>query len=62
MRRVEAAERLAARAGGQLDARALAPRLLSGMLSDATASAIARAESRGQGLALLLVSPEFLRR
>jgi uncharacterized protein (DUF1800 family) len=62
MRRVEAAERLAGRAGGQIDARALGPRLLPGTLSDATASAIARAESPGQGLALLLVAPEFLRR
>jgi uncharacterized protein (DUF1800 family) len=62
MRRVEAAERLAARAGGQIDARALGPRLLPGTLSEATAQAIARAESPGQGLALLLVAPEFLRR
>ncbi|MEA3013749.1 MAG: hypothetical protein QOD42_2294 [Sphingomonadales bacterium] len=62
MRRVEAAERLAARAGGQPDARALGPLILPGTLSDATAQAIARAESPGQGLALLLVAPEFLRR
>ncbi|HVQ08973.1 MAG TPA: DUF1800 domain-containing protein [Allosphingosinicella sp.] len=62
MRRVEAAERLAARAGGQADARALAPRILPGALSAATGQAIARAESPGQGLALLLVAPEFLRR
>jgi uncharacterized protein (DUF1800 family) len=62
MRRVEAAERLAGRAGGQLDARALGPRILPGTLSEATAQAIARAESPGQGLALLLVAPEFLRR
>jgi uncharacterized protein (DUF1800 family) len=62
MRRVEAAERIAARTGGQVDARALGPRVLPGALSEATAQAIARAESPGQGLALLLVSPEFLRR
>jgi len=62
MRRVEAAERLAARSGGQIDPRQLAPRILPGALSEATAQAIARAESPGQGLALLLVSPEFLRR
>ena len=62
MRRVEAAERIAARSGELVDARALAPRLLPGMLSDATAQAIARAESPVQGLALLLVAPEFLRR
>jgi uncharacterized protein (DUF1800 family) len=62
MRRVEAAERIAGRAGGQIDARALGPRILPETLSDATAQAIARAESPGQGLALLLVAPEFLRR
>ena len=62
MRRVEAAERIAARSGGLIDARALAPRLLPGALSEATAQAIARAESPAQGLALLLVAPEFLRR
>jgi uncharacterized protein (DUF1800 family) len=62
LRRVEAAERIASRTGGQIDARRLAPRLLPGAMSDATAQAIARAESPGQGLALLLVAPEFLRR
>ena len=49
MRRVEAAERIAARTGGQIDARALGPRVLPGALSEATAQAIARAESPGQG-------------
>ena len=39
-----------------------APRLLPGVLSEATSQAIARAESPAQGLALLLVAPEFLRR
>ncbi|HYJ52322.1 MAG TPA: DUF1800 domain-containing protein [Allosphingosinicella sp.] len=62
LRRVEAAERIAARTGGQIDARQLGPRVLPGALSEATAQAVARAESPGQGLALLLVSPEFLRR
>jgi uncharacterized protein (DUF1800 family) len=62
VRRVEVAQRVAAQAGDQVDARALAPRLLPGALSPATASAIARAESPATGLALLLVSPEFLRR
>lgn len=62
VRRVEAAERIAERTGGQIDARQLGPRLLPGALSAATAQAIARAESPGQGLALLLVAPEFLRR
>ncbi len=62
MRRVEAAERLAARTGGRIDARTLGPRILPGALGQATQQAVARAESPGQGLALLLVSPEFLRR
>jgi uncharacterized protein (DUF1800 family) len=62
VRRVEAAERIASRAAGAVDARALAPKLLPGSLSPATAQALARAESPGQGLALLLASPEFLRR
>lgn len=62
MRRVEVAQRFAQEAGDAIDARSLAPRVLPGTLSEATAAAIARAESRGTALALLLVSPEFLRR
>ncbi len=62
MRRVEVAQRLAQEAGDAVDARTLAPSVLPGALSEATAGAIARAESRGTALALLLVSPEFLRR
>jgi uncharacterized protein (DUF1800 family) len=62
VRRVEAAERIASRAAGIVDPRTLAPKLLPGSLSPATALALARAESPGQGLALLLASPEFLRR
>jgi uncharacterized protein (DUF1800 family) len=61
MRRVEVAQRLA-QAGGAVDARSLAPRVLPGVLGDATAAAIARAASGDTALALLLVSPEFLRR
>jgi uncharacterized protein (DUF1800 family) len=49
-------------AGNAVDARALAPQVLPGALSRATADAIARAESGRTALALLLVSPEFLRR
>jgi uncharacterized protein (DUF1800 family) len=56
------AQRLAAQAGASIDVRTLAPRVLPGVLGDATATAIARAESPASGLALLLVSPEFLRR
>jgi uncharacterized protein (DUF1800 family) len=62
MRRVEVAQRLAQEAGDAVDARSLAPRVLPGSLSAATAGALARAESGGTALALLLVSPEFLRR
>ncbi|MGY4827136.1 DUF1800 domain-containing protein [Sphaerotilaceae bacterium SBD11-9] len=62
LRRVDAAQRIAERAGGSVDARALGPRLLPGGLSDDTTHAIARAESASTALALLLVSPEFLRR
>lgn len=62
LRRVDMAQRLAARAGPAVDARALAPRVLSGTLSEQTSGAIARAASNGMGLALLLVAPEFLRR
>lgn len=62
MRRVEAAERFAARAGAAIDARALAPQLFPDAVSPATAQALARAESPGQALALLLVSPEMMRR
>ena len=62
MRRVEVAQSLVQESGGGGDARSLAPRVLPGALTDATVSAIARAESGGTALALLLVSPEFLRR
>jgi len=62
VRRVEASERFATRAGAQIDARALAPKLFPAALSPATEQALARAESPGQALALLLVSPEMLRR
>ncbi|WP_310473879.1 DUF1800 domain-containing protein [Sandarakinorhabdus sp.] len=62
LRRVEVASRIAAPLAATLDARSLAPRILPGTLSPATASAIARAESPAEGLALLLVAPEFLRR
>lgn len=62
MRRVEVAQRLATRVDAGLDARTLGPRLLPAGLSENTARSIARAESASTALALLLVSPEFLRR
>jgi uncharacterized protein (DUF1800 family) len=61
MRRVEAAERFAARAG-PVDARALAPTLFPASLSPTTTQGLSRAESPAQALALLLVAPESLRR
>jgi uncharacterized protein (DUF1800 family) len=62
LRRVEAAQRIAARTRDTLDARIRAPQLFPGALSAATAEQIARAESPGQGVALMLVAPEFMRR
>ncbi len=62
MRRVELADRIAARSADRIDARELAVSLLPQIVGKATQEAIARAESPAQGLALLLVSPEFLRR
>lgn len=62
MRRVEAAERIASQIRGDVDPRARAAQLFPAALSDATAQAISRAESPAQGLALMLVSPEMLRR
>ncbi|WP_294288577.1 DUF1800 family protein, partial [uncultured Sphingomonas sp.] len=62
LRRVEAAERFANRTGQIIDPRVRAAELFPGGASAATMQAIARAESPAQGLALLLVSPDFLRR
>jgi len=62
MRRVEVAQRMATQAGSTVDARVLGPQLLPGGISDNTSSAVARAESSATALALLLASPEFLRR
>jgi uncharacterized protein (DUF1800 family) len=62
VRRVEVAQRISDKAGSMVDARALAEKLYPGSLSEATRTAIARAESPAEGLALLLVSPEFVRR
>jgi uncharacterized protein (DUF1800 family) len=62
MRRVEIASRMAQRSANRVDARTLAPLIMPGQLSQATTQSIARAESPSQGLALMLLSPEFLRR
>ncbi|CAG4911982.1 DUF1800 domain-containing protein [Paraburkholderia gardini] len=62
VRRVEVAQRFAARVGDRLDARALGQTLLMGSLSPSTATAVAHAESASTAIALLLVSPDFQRR
>ena len=62
MRRVEAAERFAAKAPAAIDARALAAKLFPASVSPATAQALTNAESPAQALALLLVAPEMMRR
>jgi uncharacterized protein (DUF1800 family) len=62
VRRVEVAQRFAARVGDRLDARSLGQTLLAGSLSAPTASAVSRAESASTAIALLLVSPDFQRR
>ena len=62
LRRVELAQRLTAPIGDKLDARQLGERILLGAISPQTQTAISRSESAATGLALLFVSPEFLRR
>lgn len=62
MRRIEVAQRFAGQVGDKADARALAPRALPGVLGEATAKELARSESPATALALLLASPEFMRR
>jgi uncharacterized protein (DUF1800 family) len=62
LRRVEIAQRLAAPLGERIDARTLAPRIMPASLSAATADQIARSESPAGATALMLVSPDFLRR
>ena len=61
-KRVEWATRVAARAGRQIDARALASASLGALLNDSTALQIQRAADGPQALALLLLAPEFQRR
>ncbi len=62
LRRVEIAQRLAAPLGESVDARALAPKIMPASLSSQTADQIARSESPAGAIALMLVSPDFLRR
>ena len=60
--RLEVAAAVARRVGGALNPAELADSLYGGALSSETRQAISRAESKPQGLALLLMSPEFMRR
>ena len=62
LKRIELADNVAQRAGVARDANALAPQLLGATLSEATRTAVARADSPAQALTLLLTSPEFMRR
>jgi len=62
VRRVEIAQRFAARVGDRLDARSLGQTLTAGSLSEPTQLAVSRAESASTALALLLVSPDLQRR
>jgi uncharacterized protein (DUF1800 family) len=60
--RLDIAQLLAQRAGAGVDPRQVAADVLGPRLSDNTKTTIERAESPLQGLSLLLMSPEFLRR
>jgi uncharacterized protein (DUF1800 family) len=60
--RMDLSLQIARQAAAKHDPRDLAQALFGGALSPETKQAIARAETRPQGLALLLMSPEFQRR
>ncbi len=60
--RVEYAQQIARRVGNDMDARQLAQNLMADKLNPETMQAIRRAESPGTGLALMIASPEFMRR
>ncbi len=62
IKRMNWSENFAANTVGDLDPRRVASLALGERLTPATATAIARAETRGEGLAILLMSPEFQRR
>ena len=62
LKRIAWSDALSQRLGDSRNARELAPQLLGATLSDATAHAVARAQSGAQALTLLLSSPEFMRR
>ena len=62
LKRIAWADAVAQRLGDERNARELAPEVLGATLGEATAKAIARAESGAQAMTLLMASPEFMRR
>ena len=60
--RLRIAERLARDVDRSLDPRALADDLVGAAMSSETKLAIERAETREQGLEIMMMSPEFLKR
>jgi len=62
IRRVEVAQRFVNNLGKRIDPQVLADQVLLGCVSGQTRIAIAHAESAVDGLVLLFVSPDFLRR
>ncbi|HEV2365751.1 MAG TPA: DUF1800 family protein [Caulobacteraceae bacterium] len=62
VKRMAWSEALAAAAAGQSDPMQLADNALGPRLTSAAAKAISRAETRAEGLSILLMSPEFQRR
>ena len=62
VKRMVWAQRFSQSLPGDRDPKSIAVQALGARLRPATATAIARAESRAEGLALLLMSPEFQRR
>ena len=60
--RMEFVNSVAAQADRSVDPRAFAESRLGALLDDHTREAVARAESQAQGLGLVFLSPEFMRR
>jgi uncharacterized protein (DUF1800 family) len=60
--RLDIANQIARRVGGLIDPEEVADAALGPLASPETRQTLARAESRPQALALLLMAPEFLRR
>jgi len=60
--RLDIANAFAARQADRVDPQTMVDEILGPLASNETRQAIARAESRPQAFALLLMSPEFLRR